>query len=302
MALIKPENQDKAMKAFQDRMKFESRQRDLERQMKMIESIPNQLRHIDFQLNVVGAKMEESNQNREEFGKLVKELGHLKKRREAIEDFLGNQSVIEKRAEIEEAQNKLLKEQSKGPFWDNAGLLGIECDRMLVNMQRENLRGMYFAPEAHLSEGAFGAVVLDMQKLEYDVRTPNQLMQAFREVHGFYTAHQTGENNQTKMANAAKYAIRLNTIINALKERCRILGISLPEVSVMTDINAFFSGIAGSREKSENERTKEVNTLAEKYFEKENVLEDLNTRMENIAVTLEAWISTLDSKDKNAYY
>lgn len=243
---------------------------------------------------------------------LTKEYG-ARSSQDLIEKMQMKMTTLDK--EITDLSNKKKQlQQLHGEYWDLCGAFKQEEDRLLIEMQDLNIQGMCFAQEAHVSEGAFGFVVLNIQAGVSDVRTPSQYVQAFREISGFYSGHQLHEKTpQGRMVEGSKYAERLMVAIDKVKERSKALNVPLPQLneSKLSQLGKFFKKIAPLRGKglsqeklqeAVNKSAKDVKLNGENEAFSNATVDQINREVESISATLEAWISTLPVNKQNAYY
>lgn len=200
-----------------------------------------------------------------------------------------------------------------GEFWDRAGRLGLEGDRILIDMQRSNVLGMCFAQEAHVSEGAFAFVVLNLQAGMSDVRTLNQYGQAFREIGGFYSGHQVHQSTaHAKVTEASKYADRLLVTSKVINDRAKALGLTPPPLGEKAaELESFFKKVSVLRGTGKTDEALQASVEAAAKSSKligpeepfnQKVLDRINGQMESMAANLESWLSQLPEKQLNAYY
>lgn len=183
--------------------------------------------------------------------------------------------------------------EKKGPSgygenWKIAGSIDLEGDRLLVQMQESNLQGMCFAQEAHVSEGAFGVVVLNIQARSSEVRTPGQYVQAYREISGFYSGHQLHENTPVgRMIEASKYADRLAVVYDNIKKRSEALGVRPPDVQIkVNELRMFFKAVSPLRGEglSDTEKQAKVNQAAQIIFSRncdDKFVEHINSQFDD---------------------
>lgn len=203
-----------------------------------------------------------------------------------------------------------------GEAWEKAGALGLINDALLIQTQKSNLLGMCFAQEAHVSEGAFAFVVLNIQAKQTDTRSLNQYTQGYREINAFYGAHQAHKTSaQDKMVEVSKYADRLMVGIQTIVWSADKLGVavdpSLKDKNLET-LHTFFKQALDLRGKGKSEtEIKEAMNAAAGALRKIGILPPgtsfelsdmniINKKMEDLATTIEAWSAAIAENKFNA--
>lgn len=311
------------MTAFKNRTRSEKAIKETHQQLVLLQSQKKQFQQLTSQLDVLTTKLAHSRTagdattHQQAITKVQEELNKLKASLGAKVNSEVTHLIDAKLAELTPKLRFLKEENEKladelGEHWDKAGVLGIESDRMLMQMQQLNLKGMCFAQEAHVSEGAFAFVVLNIQAGRSEVRTPNQYVQAFREISGYYSGHQVHQSTpHGKMVESSKYADRLIKTLELVKERAGILGLPGPKLEDVTKMERFFTGIAPLRGTGKSdtelfglvEREARASGLIEARIRfDEAVVDKINEKVENLSASLEEWLISLPEKNRNAYY
>lgn len=224
-----------------------------------------------------------------------------------------NQEIGKVEAELNEVQKKSEQLSNEhGAFWDQVGAIGVEGDRLLIDMQRSHLQGMCFAQEAHVSEGAIGFVVFNIQAGKTDVRTIEQYTQAFIEVSGYCSGHQAkAATPHGRMVEVSKYAERLGVAMEHIQERAESLKIPPPPLEDVSRLLAFFKKIAPLRGtgKSESdvrgpveESAREMGLISRDGAFDQKAVSRINEQIDGLAGTLEAWVKENANNQRNAYY
>ena len=298
-----PQEAKAMMNAFRDRRALEKEESSVHNKALSLEKCKNELKAAKAQRATVpfGEKQVQLDKKIES---LEKEIGQLK-------------HVGEEAKQLESRKNEL--KESHAEYWEMAASLDDAADMMLIEMQKQNLQGMCFAQEAHVSEGAFAFVVLNIQAKQADVRTMNQYTQAFREISGFYSGHQAKEHTpHEKIIEVSKYADRLMTALDVIKERSAAIGISSPNFGSemegqIAKLSTFFKGIAPSRGvglsseallkvTEESAKKSQVADFKEgDHFEMSH-LNQINSQVDNISAHLENWIKSMPEEQRNHYY
>lgn len=308
------------MTAYKERSEIEGEEQKLHKERAHLEGLVIKFPMLKSRLATLEARKDPPISVKE-FAALQEEIGKVKAELTAIETKFGaatDKGIRERMAVLDvELLNVREKKaglaEEHGEAWDKAGILGMESDRLLVTIQRANLLGMCFAAEAHISEGAFGVVVLNMQAGESDVRTPDQYVQAYREISGFCSGHQAHQTTpQAKIIEASKYAGRLIGVVQTINSRADSLGIPRPPIGVdVKQLGDFFKVVAPLRgtPKSKAELDVVVATSAQTTgliaagasFDGAAV-DHINQQFEQIGASLEAWVTALPEKLRSAYY
>lgn len=203
-----------------------------------------------------------------------------------------------------------------GETWEKAGALGLVNDALLIQTQKSNLLGMCFAQEAHVSEGAFAFVVLNIQAKEIEARSLNQYTQGYREIHAFYGAHQAHKTSaHDKMVEVSKYADRLMVGIQTITWSASKLAVTVDPTlqdKNLDTLHTFFKQALNLRGKGKSEtEIKEGMNAAAKELRKIGILpqgesfelsdmEIINKKMEDLASTIEAWSAAIEENKFNA--
>lgn len=322
-ATIASEDAPEMMAAFRDRSSLDNKEKGLQQELIGLEVQLN--RYSKLKLNLDRLQEKFSNGGAApELGKIDGEMKKVQHQIGEIEHRFGVKTEKELAATIDQ-QSEGIKKQLKtlqsdrkaldnehGELFDLSNALNRQGDLMLVHMQRLNMLGMCFAQEAHISEGAFAVIVLGLQGGSDNIITPNQYMQAFREVQGFYAGHQAHGTPHEKMVEASKYGDRLMTIQTQIQQRAKILGITLPKMDAeSTKLASFFTEISAARGSGKTAAQKQdaataaafkSGLLAKGETFDQKVADEINGRLDQMATTLEAWITMLPEKQGNAYY
>ena len=290
---------------------------DLEGQVNKLTDLMSRLKALEAKRGIPGSA-KELTASSEEIDKIKAEISKVEVQFGAKADKDLPVKMGEKMNGLD-AQLRVVKENAKeaarrhGESWDKAGALGMESDHLLVNMQRANLLGMCFAPEAHGSEGAFLTVVGIMQAGRADVGTPNQYIQAFREISGFCSGHQAHQATpHGKMVEASKYAGRLMLVSRMIDGRAAALGIPPPVTDVnRAQLDGFFKAVAPLRgttltdaeiQSAVQGAARASGLVAPTGVFNAETVDHINSQIEQLGASLETWISMLPEKDRNAYY
>lgn len=317
-------NERPVMDAYNARSGVEKREMELHTERSYLEGQVIRLPQLLAGIKDLETKRTKTSNTSEDLSSINKQLNQKKlevenlKNKYGIKDLEHPKELQDKMKELDGKLDTVQVQKEKlssmhGEAWDIAGRLGNEADRQLVSLQRADLLAMAFANEAHFSHGAFAVVVLNMQSGAADIRTPNQYLQAFREVNGFYSGHQLHQHTPREMIiEGSKYAERLMVINKTLQVRAKALNVKPPEVDAgITKLEGFFKSIAplrgGAKGKTEIDAIVDQAAKENGFIEKTAAFDDsslaqINAQMLNLGVTLELWKEGLPEKLQNAYY
>lgn len=312
-AKIDKGDEQRVMQAFRERSALEQAEKGIQEKRIALEGDFAQFTRLQKKR----IDLTDNGGNITDIGKVEKGLTELKKQYGAANlEELGAKLNNEIRgAEIELAgirRNQSTAAERHGSFWSQAGIIGTEGDRLLIDMQQSHLKGMCFAQEAHVSEGAIGFVVFNVQAGKTDIRTIEQYTQAFVEVSGYCSGHQLKESTpHGRVVEASKYAVRLGMAIEHIQERAETLRIPPPELENAKRLIGFFkevSDLRGSR-KSEDDIREAVRAAAQKMgliaenavFDQE-ALSSVNAQIDAMTGTIEAWLKVAVGRQRNAYF
>lgn len=314
--MIQKGDENGVMRAFKDRTSLEQAEKGLQEKRIELEGHAVHLKKLEKSLAELTSKTGPGGSSND-LTKIENSIAKLK-------THYGAKSLSELSSKIGEEIGKVSSllngirekrsnlEEEHGSFWDQAGAIGVEGDRLLIDMQRSHLEGMCFAQEAHVSEGAIGFVVFNLQAGKTDIRSLEQYTQAFIEISGYCSGHQSKMTTpHGSMVEASKYAERLGAAIDHINERAAALKIPSPPLGESTQLIAFFKKIAHLRGKGiseENMRSavennaREMGLIApEGHFDQE-ALKKVNQQIDHMTGTLEAWLKTNAGNQRNAYY
>lgn len=118
-------------------------------------------------------------------------------------------------------------------------------DRMQLAAEVNQMKAQCFAQEAHVTAGAFGFVVEDIQKGSDQVRTLSAYAQGMNELMGFYHAHQGHASfPEGKMVEVSKYVgPRLMEGYARMAKLAEAQGVVFPTVDGWSDVQNFFQEI-----------------------------------------------------------
>lgn len=118
-------------------------------------------------------------------------------------------------------------------------------DRMQLAAEANQMKAQCFAQEAHVTAGAFGFVVEDIQKGSDQVRTLSAYAQGMNELMGFYHAHQGHASfPEGKMVEVSKYVgPRLMEGYARMTKLAETHGLIFPTVTGWNDVQNFFQEI-----------------------------------------------------------
>ncbi len=118
-------------------------------------------------------------------------------------------------------------------------------DRMQLAAEANQMKAQCFAQEAHVTAGAFGFVVEDIQKGSDQVRNLSAYAQGMNELMGFYHAHQGHATfPEGKMVEVSKYVgPRLMEGYARMATLAEAQGLTFPTVAGWSDLQSFFQEI-----------------------------------------------------------
>lgn len=319
-SLIRPGDQE-VMSAYKGRIDLENREKELTEKRKEAESDLNQMQVIENRMTDLFKELQKGGSSKDldriqsQIEKMKAKLSIIQQRTGVSHNLRGalNENIQKMDQELLQIQNtKTLLHEKFGESYVKAGGLGLQADRLLIDMQRSNLIGMCFAQEAHGSEGAFASVVKDIQADQEEVRSLNQSMQAMREISGFYSGHQVHQETPvTKLVEASKYADRLFIIKDTIGRRTEALHTRSPQIEGMEDMGKFFKELSKLRgtgkteeelERGVNKALKDCNLTHLGTEMNESTMMEINKQMEGMISSFEAWYATLSPKEQNAMW
>lgn len=122
-------------------------------------------------------------------------------------------------------------------------------DKMQLSAEANSMKAQCFAQEAHVTAGAFGFVVQDIQGGHAIARDLGAYMQATNELMGFYHAHQGHAHTpHGKMIEVSKYVgPRLMEGYKRMQEQAASKGIDFPILEKAENIRFFFNELLSIR-------------------------------------------------------
>lgn len=214
---------------------------------------------------------------------------------------LADKLIAIRQKEYEEKKKKY----SKTSPWQIAGALSTIGDRILLEIQRKNLIGNYFMRESHGSEGACAVVIENIQAGLTILRTPNQYLQAFREISGYFSGHQSHKMTaKSKIVEVSKYAVRMLLVIELIKDRGKEIGIQHTlkmKDDTLKKSAKLFARLASFRRKGSSgaEMVHVMEDIAATLkltpsgeFQEQDITL-INSRMIDLSAALEAWCAII---------
>jgi len=304
------------METFKERRRLEKRERSLDEAKKVLETVL-------LPLNILNSKISDKNNSPQQIQLLESERKslyadiHRKLERNFRNDPVSNDLKNHVEAlhsnistELETTKQNISQRQANA-LWDKMGCISLEKDRLFIEMQQAHLVSTAFSREAHIAEGAYGYVVENLQAKSKEVRSLNQLVQAFFEISAFNFAHGSHlPTPATKLIETSKYVDRLMTCIEEMNARAKALGVSAPPVDQnnVKNLKAFFKEILNSRgdaSKDNAQKTSDAETSAKASFGKaldQPLVDEINNQVLSMQVALKMWYEALPSDKMNAFY
>jgi hypothetical protein len=192
-----------------------------------------------------------------------------------------------------------------------AKILDNETDRLMVEMEKIQTKGMIFADEAHASADAFKRVVLGIQVGLGTVHSIQAELNAVTEIASFAFGHMHhhAHSGESMMANGAKYVDRIFTVLDIVNERANALQLPPPSFSPDTQVEGmrnFFTKLAPNRAKGGEELKNITKDLATEsgFISKDSnftleIAKDLDRQLKDLCSTLLAWGQDIPS-DKSS--
>lgn len=332
--LISNSNADRVYKAFGKRISLEEEGKKLRLQLNTLGNQANELDALILTKNRLTSQLRNSSKNTFTPNQIVESKNKNEAAINTLKKQLGlNQAITIRELKyqinikIQEVEKNIKNckanieaaEKEYQEIWDIAGILSIECDRLLNEMQRRNIIGNLFAQEAHASGGAIGIIVFNLQANLGTQRTFDDCSQALNEVGSYYLEHQKQiETVQGKIVEASKYANRIIQIsefitaqvsrlnsLNTKNNRSNVERLTKPAFSTSLDLRklkSFFIKVFALRGKgmSDEALLKAVTEAAKKVHlikrnEKFSVetLNEINVKMQNFSIAAKVWIETV---------
>ncbi len=184
----------------------------------------------------------------------------------------------------------------------------IISDRMQNAIELNSMKAQCFAQEAHVTSGAIGFVVNDIQMEELHARNINGYSQAVNELMGFYHAHQAhSETPHGKMIEVSKYVgPRLMEAYARMEIQATSQRIPFPEIKEQKAIKQFFNELLVLRKSkglTDGDKQALVEKLGKQYnmpLTKGRVIDSkaIDQIMMNIQAKIIAWVNKLSPEDR----
>ncbi len=188
-------------------------------------------------------------------------------------------------------------ENGEGQLWDLAGFIELTRDRIILSMADFNLKGMLFAQEAHISEGAFHVVVDIIQRKSGEPLTINQGIQALHEIHGFFCAHQNkDEEPLLRAVDVSKYGFRLDTTYDLLCDKAKRMNTS-PPPPLSFQLRTYFENfnhLLKFRKKTKEMQPSETLT--------QESLNHINQEITIFTAQMDTWYRSIPEGTRNKYF